>query len=53
MPSPSAAIGKAPKGIDEVIGLDNDELDYNDDVECKDAGDDPFQAPEPSQDEKP
>ena len=53
-PPPSAAVGRAPKGtgIDEIKGLDNDELDYNDDVGSDDAGGNPVQAPEPPQDEK-
>ena len=34
-PPPSAAVGRAPKGtsIDEIKGLDDDELDYDDDME--------------------
>ena len=54
-PPPSAAVGIVPKGngIDEIKSLDNDELDYNNDVESEDAGGDPVQAPEPPQDEKP
>ena len=54
-PPPSAAVGRAPKGtgIDEIKGLDNDELDYNDDVGSQDAGGSPVQAQEPPQDEKP
>ena len=51
----SAAVGRAPKGtgIDEVMGLDNDELDYNDDVGSEDADSNPVQTLEPPQDEKP
>ena len=53
-PPPSAAVGKAPKGCDEVKGLDAvADADYNNDVESEDAVGDPAQAPEPSQDEKP
>ena len=54
-PPPSAAMGRVPKGtgIDEIKGLDDDELDYNDNVESEDADSDPVQAPEPPQDEKP
>ena len=54
-PPPSAAVGRAPKGtgIDKVKGLDNDELDYNDDVGSEDAGGGPVQTLEPPQDEKP
>ena len=54
-PPPLAAVGRAPKGtgIDEVKGLDNDELDYNNDVGSEDAGGDPVQTLEPPQDEKP
>ena len=39
-PPPSAAVGRAPKGtsIDEVKGLDDDELDYDDDIENYDTG---------------
>ena len=50
-PQPSAAVGRAPKGtgIDEVKGLDDDELDYNDDVGSEDADGDPVQTPEPPQ----
>ena len=50
-----AAVSRAPKdtGIDEIKGLDDDELDYNDDVGNEDAGHNPVQAPEPPQDEKP
>ena len=46
-PPPSAAVGRTPKGtgIDEVKGLDNDELDYSDDVGSEDAGGDPVQTP--------
>ena len=38
-PPPSAAAGRAPKGIDieQVKGLDDNELDYHDDVD-DDAG---------------
>ena len=52
---PSAVVSRAPKGtgIDEVKGLDDDELDYNNDVGSEDAGDDPVQTLEPPQDEKP
>ena len=54
-PPPSAAICRAPKstGIDKVKGLDDDELDYNDNVGSEDAGGDSVQTPEPPQDEKP
>ena len=54
-PLPSAAVSRAPKGtgIDEVRGLDNDELDYNNDVGSEDAGGNPVRTPEPPQDEKP
>ena len=54
-PLPSATVGRAPKGtgINEIKGLDNDELDYNDDVGSEDAGGNPVQAPEPPQDNKP
>ena len=54
-PPPLAAVSRAPKGtgIDKVKGLDDDELDYNGDVGSEDAGGDPVQTPEPSQDEKP
>ena len=54
-PPPSAAVSRTPKGtgIDEVKGLDNDELDYNNDVGSEDAGDYPVWTPEPTQDEKP
>ena len=53
-PPPSAAIGRAPKGtgIDKVKGLDNDELDYNNDVGSEDTGGDPVQILEPSQNDK-
>ena len=52
-PPPSAAVGRNPKGtgIDKIKGLDDDELDYNDDVRSEDAGSDPVQALEPPQDE--
>ena len=48
-PPPLAAVGRAPKGtgIDEVKGLDDDELDYNDDVGSGDGGGDPVQTLEP------
>ena len=48
-PSPLAAVGRAPKGtgINEVKGLDDDELDYNNDVGSEDAGGGPVQTPEP------
>ena len=54
-PPPSAAVGRAPKGtgIDEIKGLDDDELDYNDDMGSEDAGGNPVQVPEPPQDQKP
>ena len=54
-PPPLAAVSRAPKGtsIDKVKGLDNDELDYNDNVGSEDAGGDPVQTPETPQDEKP
>ena len=54
-PLPSAAVGRAPKGtgIDKVKGLDDDELDYNNDVGSENAGDNPVQTPEPPQDKKP
>ena len=48
-------MGRAPKGtgINEIKGLDDDELDYNNDVGSEDAGGNPVQALKPSQDEKP
>ena len=51
---PSAAVGRAPKGtgIDEIKGLDDDELDYNNYVGSEGAGGDPVQVLEPHQDEK-
>ena len=54
-PPSSAAVGRAPKctGIDEIRDLDDDELDYNNDVGSEHAGSDPVQAPEPPKDEKP
>ena len=54
-PPPSAAVGKAPKGtsINEVKGLDNDELDYNDDVEIDDTDSRSSQTQEPPKDENP
>ena len=54
-PPPSAAVGRAPKGtsIDEIKGLDDDELDYDDDMENEDTGDGPSQPQEPPKDEKP
>ena len=54
-PSPSAAVGRAPKGtsIDEVKGLDYDELNYDDDMENDDAGGGSSQTQEPPKDEKP
>ena len=54
-PPPSAAVGRAPKGtgIDKIKGLDNDELDYNNDVGSEDAGGDPVQTLQSPQDEKP
>ena len=38
-PPPSAAVSRAPKGtsIDKIKGLDDDELDYDDDVENEDT----------------
>ena len=54
-PPPSAAVSRSPKGtsIDEVKGLDDDELDYNDDVENGDAGSGSSKMQEPPKDEKP
>ena len=54
-PPPLAAVSRAPKGtgIDKVKGLDDDELDYNDDVGSEDTGGDLVQTREPPQDEKP
>ena len=54
-PPPSAAVGRAPKGtnIDEVKGLDEEELDYNDDVKIDDVGSGSSQTQEPPKDEKP
>ena len=54
-PPPSAAVSRAPKGtsINEINGLDNDELDYDDDMGNEDKGSGPSQPQEPSKDEKP
>ena len=54
-PPPSAAVGRAPKGtsIKEVKGLDNDKLDYDDDVENDNAGHGSSQTQEPPENEKP
>ena len=54
-PPPSAAVSRAPKGtsIKEIKGLDDDELDYNDDVENEETGSSPSQPQEPPKDEKP
>ena len=51
----SAAVSRAPKGtgIDEVKGLDDDELNYSDDVGSEDACGNPVQTLEPPQDKKP
>ena len=48
-PSPSAAVSRAPKGT----SIDDDELDYDDDVENEDTGGGPSQTQEPPKDEKP
>ena len=54
-PPTSAAVGKAPKGtsINEVKGLDDDELDYDDDVEIDDTGSRSSQTQETPKDENP
>ena len=54
-PTALAAVGKAPKGtsIDEVKGLDNDKLDYDDDVEIDNTGSRSSQTQEPLRDENP
>ena len=54
-PPSSAAVSRAPKGtnINEVKGLDNEELDYDDDEEIDDAGSGSSQTQEPPKDEKP
>ena len=52
---PSAAVSRAPKGtsIDEIKGLNDDELDYDDDMENEDTGGGPSQPQEPPKDKKP
>ena len=54
-PPPSAAVGRAPKGTstNEIKGLDDDELDYDDDMENENTGSSPSQPQEPPKDEKP
>ena len=54
-PPPSAAVGRAPEStsIDKVKGLDDDELDYDDDVEIDDPGSGSSQTQEPPKDKKP
>ena len=54
-PPSSAAVGRAPKGtsINEIKGLDDDELDYDDDVENEDTGSSPSQPQEPPTVKKP
>ena len=45
-PPTSAAVSRALKdtGVDKVKGLDDDELDYSDNVGSEDAGDNPVQT---------
>ena len=54
-PPASAAVGKAPKDSDipEVKNLDDDELDYDDDVDDNAAGDGSDQPSGPLNDDKP
>ena len=54
-PPPSTAVGRAPKGtsINEINGLDDDELDYDDDVENRDIDGGSSQPQESPENEKP
>ena len=53
-PPPSAAAGRAPKGTDikEVKGLDDNELDYHDDLDNDDMGGEPSKTQETPKDRK-
>ena len=54
-PPPSATVSRVPKdtSIHKVKGLDDEELDYDDDVEIDDAGSGSSQTQEPPKDKKP
>ena len=53
-PPPSAAAGRAPKGSDikEVKDLDDNELDYHDDMDDDDVGGEPSKTQETLKDGK-
>ena len=53
-PPTSAAAGRAPKGtdIEEVKGLNDDDLDYHDDLDDDNMGGEPSKSQEANKDKK-